>query len=112
AAVLGPLERYSELTGSVYGAESALIDVLLDEVAVGHVDFSGADTSPSREHVEAPFLQLVLERLWAAEQAAGSHDLRLETFRRLGGAEPIVREHVHGALERLPAQEQSAAARV
>src|SRR5207248_2882137 len=83
-----------------------------DEVAEGRVDFSGAsETSPSREHVEAPFLQLVLERVWAEEQATGSSELRLATFSRLGGAEPIVREHVHGTLERLPAAEPGAGGR-
>ena len=62
--------------------------------------------------VEAPFLQLVLERLWEREREAGSRELRLETFRAIGGARAVVREHVQGALERLAAAEQDAAARV
>ena len=60
--------------------------------------------------MEAPFLQLVLERLWAEEQAAGSHELRLDTFRRLGGAGPILRNHVYGTLEQLLAPEQDTVA--
>ena len=112
-AIVGPLARYGELVGREYAAEPELVDAVLDEVAEGRVDFTGAaDPTATREHVETPFLQLVLERLWAEEQAAGSHVLRLETFRRLGGAEPIVREHVQGALERLPAADQVGAARV
>jgi WD40 repeat protein len=113
AAVVGPLARYGELDGNVYGAEPALVDALLDEVAVGRVDLGSPAAAPgASDRVEAPFLQLVLERLWADEQAAGSNELRLETFERLGGAEPILREHVFGTLERLPAAEQDAAARV
>jgi len=113
AAVLGPLERYTELTGVAHSAEPALVDELLDEVAAGRVDLGGAAaTALSPGQVEAPFLQLVLMRLWAEEEAAGSAVLRLETLRSLGGAEPILRDHVHGTLERLSATEQDAAARV
>jgi WD40 repeat protein len=113
AAIVGPLERFGELAGESYTAEPALVDAVLEEVAAGRVDLGGTgETSPSSEHVEAPFLQLVLERLWAEEQAAESRGLRLETFRRLGGAVPILRNHVFGALERLPAREQDTVARV
>jgi WD40 repeat protein len=112
-AIVSPLARYSELAGAEYRAEPELVDAILDEVAAGRVDFTGAsETGHSDTDIEAPFLQLVLERLWAEEQAMQSTSLRLETFRRLGGAEPIVREHVQGALERLPAEQQDEAARV
>ncbi len=102
AAIVGPLERYGELAGASYGAEPELIEAVLDEVAAGRVDFSGAaEGSVERDRVEAPYLQLVLERLWSEESAAGSNELRLETLRRLGGAQPIVRDHVYGTLDRL-----------
>ncbi len=113
SAVLGPLDRYGELAGAAYGAEPALVDELLDEVAVGRIDLGGVAAAPLlSQHIEAPFLQLVLERLWAEEEKAGSRELRLETFRRLGGAEPLLRDHVYGTLERLPADDQDAVARV
>ncbi|MDX6440913.1 MAG: hypothetical protein QOE43_642 [Gaiellaceae bacterium] len=113
AAIVGPLEKYGELAGETYGAEPALIDALLAEVAAGRVDLGGAaESSPSSEHVEAPFLQLVLERLWAEERAEGSRLLRLDTFQRLGGAEPLLRNHVYGALERLSPPEQDTVARL
>ena len=112
-AIVSPLARYSELAGVEYRVEPELVEAILDEVAAGRVDFSGAgETGRSDTDIEAPFLQLVLERLWAEEQALQSVTLRLETFRRLGGAEPIVREHAQGALERLPAEQQGEAARV
>jgi WD40 repeat protein len=110
AAILGPLERYGELAGGEWSADPELVEAVLDEVAEGRVDLGAAAPAPARRHVEAPFLQLVLERLWEADRDGGV--LRLETFRRLGGADPIVREHVLGALERLPRAQQETAARL
>ncbi len=99
AAILGPLTRYSELSGETFTAEDSLVEAVLDEASTD----SG---------VEAPYLQLVLERLWEREQEEGSRKLRLATFRAIGGARAVVREHVQGALEGLPLAEQEAAARV
>ena len=99
AAILGPLARFSELAGEQFTAEDALVEAVLDEVW-------------TEAGVEAPYLQLVLERLWEREQQAGSRELRLATLREIGGARAVVREHVQGALERLPLAEQEAAARV
>jgi WD40 repeat protein len=93
-AILGPLDAYGRLRGGDYDAEPALVEALLDQ------------------SLEAPFLQLVLEQLWAEEQEQGSATLRLETLRRLGGPEAIVRDHVAGTLDRLEAGERAAAARV
>jgi len=99
AAILGPLVRYSELTGEQFTAEDALVEAVLEEASTD----SG---------VEAPYLQLVLERLWEREREAGSPELRLSTLRAIGGARAVVREHVRGALNALPLAEQEAAARV
>ena len=99
AAILGPLERYSELSGATFTAEDALVEAVLDE----------AETANG---VEAPYLQLVLERLWEQEREAESRTLRLATFRRIGGSRAVVHEHVQNALEQLSAPEQEAAARV
>jgi WD40 repeat protein len=99
AAILGPLARYGELTGEEFTAEDDLVETVLDEAS-------------TEAGVEAPYLQLVLERLWEREQVEGSRTLRLSTLREIGGARAVVREHVQGALERLPLEEQDAAARV
>ena len=50
--------------------------------------------------VEAPYLQLVLERLWEVEREQGSNALRAATLDELGGAERIVEEHLERALAR------------
>jgi WD40 repeat protein len=99
AAILGPLARYSELSGEEFTAEDALVEAVLDEAT-------------AEAGVEAPYLQLVLERLWERERADGSRTLRLATLSEIGGARAVVREHVQGALERLTVPEQEAAARV
>ena len=87
AAILGPLARYSELAGETFTAEDALVEAVLDE----------ASTDAG---VEAPYLQLVLERLWEREREEGSRELRLATFRAIGGARAVVREHVQRSARR------------
>jgi len=99
SAILGPLARYSELSREEFTAEDALVEAVLDEAT-------------TEAGVEAPYLQLVLERLWERERADGSRELRLATLSEIGGARAVVREHVQGALERLTQPEQEAAARV
>jgi len=99
AAILGPLARYGELAGEQFTAEEALVEAVLEEAS-------------TEAGVEAPYLQLVLERLWERERENGSHELRLATFRAIGGARAVVREHVRGALDALPLAEQEAASRV
>ena len=113
AAILGPVEHYNELTGGSVRVEPELVEAVLDEVAAGRVDVGGAGrggVEADAERVEAPYLQLVLERLWEAERERGSDVLRLSTLRELGGAEAIVREHLERALGRLEPAEQDVAA--
>ncbi|MEP7335321.1 MAG: hypothetical protein ABI717_06025, partial [Actinomycetota bacterium] len=108
AAVVGPLERLNELASEEepYRAEPELVEAVLNQVAAGRIEYglSGRGVVPGRDEsgrVEAPFLQLVLERLWDVEQEAGSRTLRLATLEQLGGAETIVRQHLQRALEAL-----------
>ena len=67
---------------------------------------------PDQGRIEAPYLQLVLERLWEEERAAGSSRLRAKTLAQLGGAESIVRAHLHRAVEELSPGEKDLAADV
>ena len=91
AAIVGPVARWNELTGGEVVVEPELVDAVLDQVAIG-----GGD------RVEAPYLQLVLEKLWPT--------LRVSTLHELGGAEAIVRGHLEGALATLTSPEQDVAA--
>ena len=96
--------------------EPALTEAVLSEVAAGKVVVGDAgravvDTEESEDRIEAPYLQLVLTRLWDAEQRSGSQVLRAETLVRLGGAERIVRTHLDATMDAFPRREQDVAAR-
>lgn len=112
-AIEGPLEVYAELTGAAETEtiEPELVEEVLAEVSVGAVAMgpdAGLEAEPDAR-VEPAYLQLVMRRLWAAERTAGSPVLHLETLRRLGGAEMIVRRHLDDALADLDAQERDLA---
>jgi WD40 repeat protein len=117
-AIEGPVERYNSLNpdGAVE-LEPTLVEAVLHQTVAGRVELShtgrgGTEQTAAEGRVEAPYLQLVMRRLWDEESAAGSRVLRLETLERLGGAEEIVRTHLEGALEALNGDERDLAATV
>jgi WD40 repeat protein len=105
-AVLKPLDRYNSLVPEQdrRTIEPPLVEQLLDQVQTGRVRVAGQAASASAaaaasaprysDRIEAPFLQLVLTRLWEEESTSGSPVLRPETLERLGGAQSIVRDHL------------------
>ncbi len=116
-AIVGPLERYNELAGDAEPvvAEDELVEEILDSVRAGQIQLGatgrgGAEDAADSGRIEAPYLQLVLERLWNVERERGSARLRLATLRELGGATRIVEEHLERAMSILSPQEQDAAA--
>jgi WD40 repeat protein len=119
SAILGPADCYNALVDASkrMAVDTDLADAVLDEVATGRVDLgqtgrgvvSGA---PSDDRIEAPYLQLVMRRLWEAEEEAGSHTLRTSTLEALGGAEEIVRAHLARALEPLTGEQKDVASEV
>jgi WD40 repeat protein len=117
-AIRGPLERYNELfaEGEAVEAEDELVEEILDSVEAGRIQLGAAgrggadDNAAERGRIEAPFLQLVLERLWEVETERGSARLRLETLRELGGASRIVEDHLEHAMAALSPREKDAAA--
>lgn len=94
--------------------EDELVTELIKQVQSGQVAakrHGGSGTSPSEdEAVEAPFLQLVMVRLWAEETNAGSSALRRATMDRLKGAKEIVRTHLDDVMSRLEATSQAVCA--
>src|SRR5437764_879840 len=106
-AIRGPLERWRELTGEAVEIEPELVEAVLDEARAGRAEGAARDAG---DRIEAPFLQLVLERIWAQERAEGSRSLRLATLRELGGAGAIVHDHLRHALDALSPDEQDVAA--
>jgi hypothetical protein len=114
-AVVKPVKRFNEATGESVEVEPALIEAVLDQTATGKVDIADAGRGlaageADEGRIEAPYLQLVLERIWEEERAAGSTRLRASTLEQLGGAEAIVRAHLHRAVNALTQDEKDVAA--
>jgi CHASE2 domain-containing sensor protein len=116
-AVTEPVKAFNtELPAGAprFEVEPALVDAVLDQVRHGRVTIGDdgpphdGPTGPAR--VETAYLQLVMKRLWDEELTAGSQQLRLQTLRRLGGADTIVRGHLDEAMDKLPADQRDAAA--
>ena len=110
-ATTHPLERWNRTvasSGEEVAIEPALIEAVLEQVTAGRVSLgeNGAGPRDARSGIEAPYLQLVLTRLWAEERTNGSSILRLQTLERLGGADTIVRTHLDAALAELPEPDQ------
>src|SRR3954454_13705861 len=116
-AIVGPLGRFGELVPEEEGLaiEDELVDAVLDGVRAGELvqgaKGRGARRSEALE-IETPYLQLVMQRLWEVERAAGSRVLRLSTLERLGGAGRIVEEHLERALGALSQRQKAMAARM
>jgi WD40 repeat protein len=117
ATIIQPVERYSELTGVAVSVEPELVERVLDEVGAGQIEpgLGGLGTiegGDSASRIEAPYLQLVMQRIWEEERATGSSLLRVETLERLGGAQRIVEEHLEGAMAELSVEQKDVAARL
>ena len=117
AAIRGPLQRFNELRPAEerVEAEAALVEAVLDEVATGRVELGavgrGVVTAPTdSDRIEAPYLQLVMSRLWEVEADRGSKLLRRETLTELGGATKIVEDHLDHAMADLSQRQKDAAA--
>jgi CHASE2 domain-containing sensor protein len=117
SAVVEPVAAFNRGaggTGEHVEIDPALVDAVLDGVRRGRVTIG--DESPSDAtagdvvRIETAYLQLVMKRIWDEELGAGSHRLRTETLRRLGGAGTIVRAHLDDAMSGLTAGQRDAAA--
>ena len=97
AAIVGPLGRYSELAGATYGASRSSSRRCSTRSPRGRSTSAGGAARCQREPdaIEAPYLQLVLERLWEPRRRRRVGRAAARDAARLGGA-GIVRAHVGG----------------
>ncbi len=116
-AIEGPVDEWNRRHGDEppYTVEPGLVDAVIDAAADGELALvrngARATAAPSSNGgVEAPFLQLVMERIWRAASDAGEHDLTLARLEALGGPQRIVENHLLEALGTLTADEQAVAA--
>jgi len=103
-----------------------LVDEVLSQVQVGKViigvtgqgvvkkdkESGAAQTESIKSAIEAPYLQLVLTRIWNDEETIKTHELKAATLEKLGGAQRIVEQHLDKFMERLSEEEQDIAAAV
>jgi WD40 repeat protein len=117
-AIEGPVEEWDRRLPAgerPFTLEPALVERVIDAAAGGGLVLGRAGSEPppdpaERERVEAPFLQLVMERLWRATVAAGDRELTTSRLEQLGGAQQIVENHLLEALGALGTEEQAVAA--
>jgi DNA-binding NtrC family response regulator len=117
-AIKLPLNQYNvdQAAGVPVDVEEKLINDVLMQVRAGQLP-SGqgghgaleADTLQSEQLIEAPFLQIVLERLW--NEDADSGILKAATLERLGGAAKLVEAHLDDVMLSLPSFGQEVCAR-
>jgi hypothetical protein len=91
--------------------EPALVEGVLDSVDAG-AEAIGVAGASGRGRIEAPFLQVILARVWEAELAEGSDVLRVETLHRLGGPERVIEGNVNDAMATLALHERELASAV
>jgi WD40 repeat protein len=117
-AIEGPIREWNRRLSPEeerYTLEDELVEAVIDAAAGGGLALARRAAQPEsvaadREHVEAPFLQLVMERVWRSTVAAGSRGLTAARLEQLGGAEQIVQNHLLDALGTLTAEEQAVVA--
>ena len=116
-AIEGPIEQWNRRLPEAQGytVEDELVEAVIDAAGRGRVG-SGDRAEPDApdrarpDAIEAPFLQLVMNRMWVATVQAGARELTRSRLEALGGAERIVENHLHDALGGLTGTEQAVAA--
>jgi CHASE2 domain-containing sensor protein len=117
-AIEHPLKRWNRLAGGTaeMAIEPTLVEAVLTQVEEGKLLMVGVGgvgrVSAERQgRIEAPYLQLVMIRVWDEEVAAGSRVLHAGTLERLGGAGRIVRTHLDDVVSNLSRRDRKVAAR-
>jgi Novel STAND NTPase 1 len=119
-AIEKPIASFNELHKheAPFEIEQDLIDAVLGQLRTdqfapdqGVIGGLGGRKGAGRYagEIAAPYLQLVMKRLWETELARGSRKLRLETLEELGAAKTIIETHVDRALEGLSDDDREAA---
>ncbi|ESA37458.1 wd40 repeat-containing protein [Leptolyngbya sp. Heron Island J] len=119
-AITKPIDYYNRQYNTNISIEQSLVNAILEEVQVGKVilgdsGLGGVEAKHkvlSEMQIETPYLQLVMERLWKEEHDRESNLLRLETFKALGQADQIVKDHLNHQMELLTEEERQIAASI
>ena len=113
AAIVGPLERCSELDGrggrrsSRRSSSACSTRSAAGRIELGRAGGARRAERRARARIEAPYLQLVMQRLWDVERAAARACSGAATLDALGGAEQIVARALERALDALRRRERT-----
>jgi WD40 repeat protein len=116
-AIVRPIEKYNERVskGNSVVVEPDLAKVVIDQVSqVFDIQTGGRggierQRAELEKQVEAPYLQLVMMRLWEEEGKIGSRRLGLQTFLTLGREESSVENLNFGQYPTIPTPKAKAA---
>ena len=115
-AIVRPVERWNEYESDHVAVEPALVEAVLDGVRSGGIGQVGGlgevEGNGKPETVEAPYLQLVMQRLWDVERETDSQALRVSTLEELGGARQVVADHLKRAIDDLAPAERDVASQL
>jgi formylglycine-generating enzyme required for sulfatase activity len=121
-AIAGPLAAYNRLPawqrvdGAPMEIEADLVKAVIAQVPAGRVILQdgGQGNVPADRPagIEAPYLQLVMQRLWKEEVERKSGRLQRKTLDDLNGAEAIVKSHLDEALSGISDSEREICARM
>jgi len=102
SAIYGPLERIGSQLDAAVSVEDALVKRTLDDLTAR----STQRQEPGEQRFEPGYFQIVWSRLW--EECGGANEkLTVAGYKRLGGADQILKDFTSGVLESLePAQAQ------
>jgi WD40 repeat protein len=113
-AIREPLAVYNSLRdpSQQVRLHDDLVEAVLDDVRATDSHTDGQQTAANGKgdvRIATPLLQLVMERVWNAEHAEGSQELRLATLQKLRGVRMIVDAHLGKALDSLGSAERQTA---
>ncbi len=121
-AIEEPIKLYNRLyatNSQQMGIEPELVNAVLDQITSIQANQNGSkivsegyNATTITTRIKAPYLQLVMTRLWEEEKRANSQMLRLETLSNLGGVKHISEIHLNERMNALTPDEQEVAARV
>jgi hypothetical protein len=139
-AITKPVKKYNELyarekpftfdheradAAAQNGSRKYLVEEVLKEVQVGKVTIGVTGQGAVKKEpgdnqqsqavkvaIEAPYLQLVMKRLWLDETTIATHELTAATLEKLGGSQKIVEQYLDKFMEGLSEREQDIAAAI
>ncbi len=113
-AIIRPIERFNREAGTNVEIEPELVKTVLQQVAQGgiHLGEVGSGGRVEESAIEAPFLQLVMLRLWDSARSRGLTVLRRSLLDEMGGANEIVQSHFDVTLDELGPSDKTVTARM